>query len=106
LLLVAAGLAAFALYRNHRSQDVQGSSTEEFVTTTEPTPPPKPQPKIRWPMYRFDPSRQANAEKMLVQPPYNHLWFFRAGSLLEFPPAAATAASLRERQGIYARPRP
>src|SRR5678815_103496 len=26
---------------------------------------------------------------MLVQPPYNHLWFFRAGSLLEFPPAAA-----------------
>jgi outer membrane protein assembly factor BamB len=40
-------------------------------------------------MYRFDPSRQANAEKMLVQPPYNHLWFFRAGSLLEFPPAAA-----------------
>ena len=89
VLLVAAGLAAFVLYRNHQSQDVHGSSTEEFVTTTEPTPPPKPQPKIRWPMYRFDPSRQANAEKMLVQPPYNHLWFFRAGSLLEFPPAAA-----------------
>src|SRR4030095_9551534 len=42
-----------------------------------------------WPMYRFDASRQANAEKMLVQPPYKHLWFFRARSLLEFPPAAA-----------------
>jgi outer membrane protein assembly factor BamB len=40
-------------------------------------------------MYRFDPSRQANAEKMLVQPPYRPLWFFRAHSLVEFPPAAA-----------------
>ena len=40
-------------------------------------------------MYRFDPTRQGNAEKMLVQPPYKPLWFFRAGSLLEFPPAVA-----------------
>ena len=90
VLLVAAGLVAFGLYRKHQGQDVRGSSTEEFVTTTQPAPKPvKPQPKIRWPMYRFDPSRQANAERMLVQPPYKTLWFFRAGSLVEFPPAAA-----------------
>jgi outer membrane protein assembly factor BamB len=90
VLLIAAGLVAFVLLRKHQSEDVRGSPTQEFVTTTQPTlPPAKPQPKIRWPMYRFDASRQANAEKMLVQPPYKHLWFFRAGSLLEFPPAAA-----------------
>ena len=40
-------------------------------------------------MYRFDATRQGNAEKMLVQPPYKPLWFFRAGSLVEFPPAVA-----------------
>ncbi|HSD79737.1 MAG TPA: PQQ-binding-like beta-propeller repeat protein [Solirubrobacteraceae bacterium] len=90
VLLVAAGLVAFGLYRKHQGHDIRGSPTEEFVTTTQPAPPPaKRQPKIRWPMYRFDPSRQANAEKMLVQPPYKHLWFFRARSLVEFPPAAA-----------------
>src|SRR3954466_8888221 len=40
-------------------------------------------------MYRFDPTRQGNAEEMLVQPPYKPLPFFRAGSLVEFPPAIA-----------------
>jgi outer membrane protein assembly factor BamB len=89
VLLVAAGLVAFALYRKHQGHDVRGSSTEEFVTTEAAPKPPPPTAKIRWPMYRFDPTRQGNAEKMLVQPPYRPLWFFRAGSLLEFPPAVA-----------------
>jgi outer membrane protein assembly factor BamB len=89
VILVAAGLLAFALYRKSQSQDVRGSPTEEFVTTLEEPKPPKPTAKVRWPMYRFDPSRQGNAEKMLVKPPYRPLWFFRAGSLVEFPPAVA-----------------
>src|SRR5262249_33538580 len=53
VLLVAAGLIAFGLYRKHQGADVHGSSTEEFVTTQAAPPPEKPQPKIRWPMYRF-----------------------------------------------------
>jgi outer membrane protein assembly factor BamB len=89
VILVAAGLVAFGLYRKHQGEDVRGSSTEEFVTTQAAPKPPPPTAKIRWPMYRFDPTRQGNAEKMLVQPPYRPLWFFRAGSLLEFPPAVA-----------------
>ena len=89
VLLIAAGLVAFGLYRNHQGQDVRGSSTEEFVTTQAAPKPPPPTAKIRWPMYRFDPTRQGNAEKMLVQPPYRPLWFFRARSLVEFPPAVA-----------------
>jgi len=40
-------------------------------------------------MYRYDASRQGNAERMLVEPPYKPLWFFRAHSLVEFPPAVA-----------------
>ena len=40
-------------------------------------------------MYRFDAARQGDAPEMLVTPPYRPLWFFRAGSLVEFPPAVA-----------------
>jgi len=90
VLLLGAGLVAFGLYRKHQGNDVRGSSTKEFVTTTTAAPKrAKAQPKVRWPMYRFDASRQANAEKMLVEPPYRPLWFFRARSLVEFPPSVA-----------------
>lgn len=87
VVLVAAGLAAFALYKRHQGRNIRGSSTQEFVTTQAAPKTPAPTAKIRWPMYRFDPTRQGNAENMLVEPPYRPLWFFRAGSLVEFPPA-------------------
>ena len=119
VLLVAAGLVAFGLYRKHQGHDVRGSSTEEFVTTQAAPKPPPPTAKIRWPMYRFDATRQGNAEKMLVQPPYKPLWFFRAGSLLEFPPAVAYgrlyfanakgvlyALVIKTREGALGLPRP
>ena len=86
VVLVAAVIGGFVLYRERQSEDVRGSSTEFETTNEEPKAPP-PTAKIRWPMYRFDPSRQGNAEKMLVEPPYRPLWFFRARSLVEFPPA-------------------
>ena len=88
VVLLAAGLVAFALYRKHQGRNIRGSSTEFVSTQAAPKPPPVTS-KIRWPMYRFDPTRQGNAEKMLVEPPYKPLWFFRAGSLVEFPPAVA-----------------
>jgi outer membrane protein assembly factor BamB len=87
VVLVAAGLVAFALYKRHQGRNIRGSSTQEFVTTEAAPKTPAPTAKIRWPMYRFDPTRQGNAENMLVEPPYRPLWFFRAGSLVEFPPA-------------------
>lgn len=87
VVLLAAGLLAFGLYRKHQGRNIRGSSTEEFATTQAAPKQPAPTAKIRWPMYRFDPTRQGNAEKMLVEPPYKPLWFFRAGSLVEFPPA-------------------
>jgi outer membrane protein assembly factor BamB len=89
VILVAAALVAYGLYRKHQGRNIRGSSTEEFVTTQAAPITPAPTAKIRWPMYRFDPTRQGNAENMLVEPPYKPLWFFRAGSLVEFPPAVA-----------------
>ena len=89
VLLVVAGLVAVVIYRKQQSHDVRGSSTEEFVTTQQEPVAPPPGGKIRWPMYRFDPARQGDAPRMLVKPPYRPLWFFRARSLVEFPPAVA-----------------
>jgi outer membrane protein assembly factor BamB len=86
VILVAAALLAFVLVRRHQGRDIKGSSTEFSTTQAAPKAPP-PTAKIRWPMYRFDPTRQANAEEMLVRPPYRPLWYFNARSLVEFPPA-------------------
>jgi len=89
-LLVSVGaLVGVGLYREHQGRDVRGSSTEEFSTTQQQPVARPPTAKIRWPMYRFDEARQGDAPKMLVKPPYRPLWFFRAGSLVEFPPAVA-----------------
>jgi outer membrane protein assembly factor BamB len=88
VVLLAAGLLAYGLYRKHQGRNIRGSSTEFVTTQAAPKQPPVAS-KIRWPMYRFDPTRQGNAENMLVEPPYKPLWFFRAGSLVEFPPAVA-----------------
>ena len=89
LLVIVGALVGIGLYREHQGRDVRGSSTEEFSTTQEAPVAPPPTAKIRWPMYRFDEARQGDAPKMLVKPPYRPLWFFRAGSLVEFPPAVA-----------------
>ena len=62
LVLVAAGLVSYGLYRKHEGRDVRGSSTVEFVTTQAAKPKPKPVNKFVWPMYRFDPSREAAPE--------------------------------------------
>ena len=89
LLVIVGALVGVGLYREHQGRDVRGSSTEEFSTTQQQPVARPPTAKIRWPMYRFDEARQGDAPKMLVKPPYRPLWFFRAGSLIEFPPAVA-----------------
>ncbi len=92
LALVLAGLVSYGLYRKHQGQDVRGSSSVEFVTT-QAKQPAKPANKFVWPMYRFDPSREAAPEGILrtVRPPYRSEWYFGARALVEFPPAIAHA---------------
>src|SRR5436309_1261586 len=91
VVLVGAGLVAYGLYRKHQGRDIHGSPTQEFNTTETKATPIKPTAKIRWPMYRFDAARQGAPEGVLqaVVPPFRPLWFFRPGSLVEFPPAIA-----------------
>jgi outer membrane protein assembly factor BamB len=90
-VLVAAGLVAYGLYRKHEGRDVRGSPSVEFVTTREQKRKPPAGGKIRWPMYRFDAARLGAPEGILraVRPPYRVHWYFRARSLVEFPPAIA-----------------
>src|SRR5881394_3178203 len=90
-VLVAAGLVAYGLYRKHEGRNIHGSPTQEFNTTETKAKPITPKAKIRWPMYRFDAARQGAPEGVLqaVVPPFRPLWFYRARSLVEFPPAIA-----------------
>ena len=81
--LVAAGIYGGLRYR--QGQDVRGSSTEEF-TPTEVAPPAPPEPGVFWPAYGFDPERH-HVANYPHRPPYKVRWFFRARTLVEFPPA-------------------
>src|SRR2546421_1237550 len=91
VVLVGAGLVAYGLYRKHQGRNIHGSSSQEFNTTETKAKPITLTAKIRWPMYRFDPARQGAPEGVLqaVVPPFRPLWFYRTGSLVEFPPAVA-----------------
>jgi outer membrane protein assembly factor BamB len=90
VVLVAAGLVSYGLYRKHQGHDVRGSSSVEFVTTRQ-KPPPPPKPKIVWPMYRYDASRRGAPDFVpaRIRPPFTINWYYGAGSLVEFPPAVA-----------------
>jgi outer membrane protein assembly factor BamB len=89
VLLAAAGLVAYGLYRKHEGRNIRGSSTEEFVTTQENKS--KPNVSTPWPMYRFDAARDGVAVGVPsdIRPPLRAKWYFRGKSLIEFPPAIA-----------------
>jgi outer membrane protein assembly factor BamB len=91
VVLVAAGLVAYGLYRKHQGRDVHGSSTVEFVTTRARKKKPPPPPGIVWAMYRYDAARNATPDGIPpeIRPPFHVRWYFRARSLVEFPPAIA-----------------
>ena len=85
-VLLAGVVTAIVIHRLQAEHDVQGSSTVEYVTTVEKT---EPLPKnVAWPEYGFEPNR-TRAVDLALRPPYRRIWTFRAGSLVEFPPAIA-----------------
>ena len=85
LLLGLVAVGIFAGLRYRQGQDVRGSSTEEF-TPTEAAPPPPPEPGVFWPAFGFDPSATRVVDYP-HRPPFKVRWFFRARTLVEFPPA-------------------
>jgi outer membrane protein assembly factor BamB len=91
-VLVVAALGAGTAYVWHlkqASQDVRGSSTEEFVTALAPTveqPGEKVEADVPWPTYGFDAAR-VRTPPFALKPPYRGIWRFGARNLVEFPPA-------------------
>jgi outer membrane protein assembly factor BamB len=89
LLTIGGGVAAYLWSLKKASEDVRGSSTEEFVTTLAPTveqPGEKVEVDVPWPTYGFDAARIRNPP-FAHEPPFRAIWRFRARNLVEFPPA-------------------
>jgi outer membrane protein assembly factor BamB len=86
LLVVGAVLAAVAYFNLRQPSDVRGSSTAEFVTTTQTAPPKPPEPGIAWPAYGYS-AHRLRVGPGTQRPPFRRVWRFRAQHLLEFPPA-------------------
>src|ERR1700741_4841974 len=83
-LLVGGIVAAVVIHRLQRSGAIRGSLTEEFtLSTPHEAPPPL---GIQWPQYGFDATR-TRAVQLALSPPFRKVWRYRAGSLVEFPPA-------------------
>jgi outer membrane protein assembly factor BamB len=86
LVVLGAGAAGvFAYTRWEASRDIRGSSTEEF-NTAEAVRKRGPRDPIRWETYGFDSERRRDDEGLGLQPPYRHVWTYKAKRLLEFPP--------------------
>jgi outer membrane protein assembly factor BamB len=88
VLIAAGAILAVLLVKQRAARDVQGSSTEEFVTTDAPQPKPPPLPGVEWPMYGFAATRD-RVSPYQYRPPFRQVWKFRGRSLLEFPPVVA-----------------
>jgi outer membrane protein assembly factor BamB len=87
LILVVGGIAlGYALYRMHEGRDIRGSSTIEFQTTAEVSPPNPDAVRVPWPTYGRTPERTRYSE-VDVRPPFKRLWRWGGLSLVEFPPA-------------------
>jgi outer membrane protein assembly factor BamB len=85
-LVAAVGLALHVAERWRAGRDVHGSASTEYVATTTPEPPPRPQ--LAWPQWGRMPARTRSSPAG-PRPPFRLRWVFRGGSLLEFPPALA-----------------
>ena len=91
VLGAAGGLAAYVLEKRYEARDIEGSSTEEFVTTETPTVEPTPEDRGRvvWPVFGYTNQRLKAPAGFRQEPPYRTIWAFRARALLEFPPVIA-----------------
>src|SRR3954452_20766391 len=85
-VLIAGVVAAIEIHRLQSEPDIRGSSTEEFTLPTTTAPRPTATPQIQWPQYGLD-GEHPRAVSFALRPPYRRVWWYGAGSLVEFPPA-------------------
>src|SRR6478672_3862840 len=86
LVLLAGGIAAVVVYRLHQEGNIRGSSTDEFTLPTTTAKPVATPLHVSWPQYGFDATRDRSVQ-LALRPPYRKVWWYGAGSLVEFPPA-------------------
>jgi len=109
-VLAAGALAAFVVHRLNQEADQRGSPSTEFVTTQAPEPPPPP--AVPWPTYGLHADRTRSAP-LPLRPPFETVWRYQAGSLIEFPPSIGygrlffstnkgTFTAISEKTGKYA----
>src|SRR5690348_8731937 len=86
IVVVATGVvAAVVIHRLQQEGNIRGSSTEEFNTTS--VAPPAPAiPGIQWAQYGYDSEHSRSVRVAGVRPPFRRVWWYGAGSLVEFPP--------------------
>ena len=89
LVLATAAVVGGRWYYEHPpAKTVRGSSTVEFVPREKPQAKPRPTKMIEdipWPTYGYDVQR-THLAPFRLRPPYRQRWFYRSGSLMEFPP--------------------
>jgi outer membrane protein assembly factor BamB len=83
-VLALGAAAAIVIHRLQAPGNIRGSSTEEFTLTTAPAKPPPL--GVQWPQYGYDATRDRSVQ-IALRPPYRRVWWYGAGSLVEFPPA-------------------
>jgi outer membrane protein assembly factor BamB len=85
IAVLVVGVAAVVVIRRLQGEgNIRGSSTEEFTIST--TPAKAPPLGVPWPQYGFDATRDRSVQ-LSLRPPYRRVWWYGAGSLVEFPPA-------------------
>src|SRR5581483_11847307 len=83
---VAGVVAAIVIHRLQSQPDIRGSSTEEFtLPTTTAAPKPPSVPGIQWSQYGYD-AEHSRSVSVGLAPPFRKVWWYGAGSLVEFPP--------------------
>jgi outer membrane protein assembly factor BamB len=104
LVVVALGVA-IGVYAYNQNQPVEkrGSATEEFVTTEESKPKPRPDKTIEvpWPTYGFDVQR-THVSPYDLQPPFRRRWRYDGRDTLEFPPSVGYGlVFLAQQKGLF-----
>jgi outer membrane protein assembly factor BamB len=87
IVVVATGIvAAVVIHRLQQKGSIRGSSTEEFTIPTTTAQPAPSLPGIQWAQYGFDSEHTRSLSVAGVRPPFRRVWWYGAGSLVEFPP--------------------
>jgi outer membrane protein assembly factor BamB len=88
VLAVGAAIAGWWYHSQSTAKEVRGSSTVEFVPHLRPQVKPRPSKavaEVPWPTFGYD-AQRTHFSPFRIRPPYRQRWFYRTGSLLEFPP--------------------